>query len=203
MTAAIWRIERLVPGGDGFLRLDDGRAGFAEGALPGDRIRVLAVKQHKSWMRAERWELVAPGPERVAAPCPMADACGGCEWMHLARPAQIAAKASLVREALERTGGLRDLPAIELRTVGPDLGYRCRLRLHVDADGRVGLYAKKSHRLVEIPGCPVSAREVEDALGRLREVARPHTGVLARWSEIEIRTAPAGPPLTLWLVPRE
>jgi 23S rRNA (uracil1939-C5)-methyltransferase len=166
-----WRIDRLVPGGDGMTRLGDGRVGFATGALPGDLLHVLAKKDHGSWVRAERWELVEPGPDRVEPPCPVAARCGGCDWMQLARPAQLLAKGA-------------------------------RLRVHVDVEGRIGLYAKHSHELVEIDGCPVSEPAVEQALSKLRELGRAHPGALARWGEIEIRAAPAGPPLTLWLEPR-
>ena len=39
-----WSIQKLVPGGDGFARLADGRAAFATGALPGDLIRPRRVE---------------------------------------------------------------------------------------------------------------------------------------------------------------
>ena len=35
-----WKVEKLVPGGAGFLRLSSGQGAFAPGALPGERIRV-------------------------------------------------------------------------------------------------------------------------------------------------------------------
>src|SRR5262245_47628249 len=105
-----WEINRIVPGGDGFAELSDGRFGFASGALPGDRIRVREISDHKSWRRAESWELARPGPDRIEAPCPIAHQCGGCDLMQLGRNAELAAKAALVREALVRTGRFFDLP---------------------------------------------------------------------------------------------
>lgn len=198
-----WRVEQLVPGGDGMARLADGRVGFASGAFPGDRIRIGRHTLHRSWVRAEEWTLLEPSADRVSPPCPVADACGGCEWMPLGRPAQVIAKSSLVRQALRRTGGLHDLPEeLPVRTAGPDLGYRNRLRLHVQ-HGKVGLFARRSHNLVEIPGCVVSDPAIDVALGRLRELAARAPGALARWSELEIRVAPLGAPVSIWLLPRE
>lgn len=198
-----WAIEVLVPGGDGMTRISDGRVGFASRALPGDRIRVIAHTLHASWVRADRWELVLPGEARVPPVCPVQATCGGCEWMPLARPSQIAAKSSIIREALRRIGGLGELPGeVDTRSVGSDLGYRNRLRLHVDTLGRIGLYAPESHDLVEIPGCVVSDPAINRTLLRIRELAADEPQALARWAEIEIRAAPAGPPVSLWLVPR-
>jgi len=197
MTRGEWEIERLVPGGDGFTRFPDGRVGFATGAVPGDLIRVSREKRHKSWVRAEEWTLVRKGPERVAPACPVAESCGGCDWMHLRHSAQLTHKASILAEALARTGGFRELGPIEVVGAGPELGYRTRLRLHIDEAGRLGLYEKRSHRIVEIPGCPVSAPGVEAALAEVRAAAVGRQLALAAWSELEIRVAPAGPPVTL------
>lgn len=171
-----WHIDRLVPGGDGFLRLPDGRAAFAAGALPGDVIEPDAIEDHRSYVRATRWTLVEPGPERVEPPCPVADACGGCDLMHLSRPAQLIAKAGILREALARTGGFRDLPdPLPMVTAGGDLGYRSRIRVHVDEAGRVGYFARSSHELVEIPGCPIAAPGIDAAMAALRERAAAGT----------------------------
>lgn len=201
MSTDTWNVEQLVPGGDGMARLADGRVGFVAGAFPGDRVSVARCTQHKSWVRADEWSLVEPSPDRVTPPCSVASECGGCEWMELARARQIVEKSALVRQALRRTGGLTDLPeALPIRSAGPDLGYRNRLRLHVDASGRIGLFERGSHRVVEIPGCPVSQPRIGQVLSKLRELAKP--AVLARWQEIEIRVAPLGPPVSLWMMPR-
>jgi 23S rRNA (uracil1939-C5)-methyltransferase len=49
----------------------------------------------------------------------------------------------------------------------------------------------------------VSDPAVNQVLAKIREHARGAPGALARWSEIEIRVAPLGPPLSLWLLPRD
>lgn len=202
-TPAEVGVERLVPGGEGFGRGGDGRPIFVPGGLPGDRIRATALRDRGGYLRAESWDLMTPGPERVAPPCADADRCGGCDWMRLSRPAQVRSKAALLREALGRIGGFRDLPdPLPVSQAGRDLGYRGRLRLHVDPDGRVGLFARGTHEIVEIAACPVSAPDVEAGLGTLRRHGAAHPGALGEFSGLELRAAPRGAPLLAHLFPR-
>ena len=196
-----WTIARLVPGGDGFLRLPDGRAAFVSGALPGDVVEPLELEQRRDYVRAKRFRLIAGGPDRVEPACPVASRCGGCDLMHLDRSAQLREKASLLREALARTGRFHELPAIEVKSPGPPLGYRTRLRLHVDHAGRVGLFARGSRQLVEIPGCIVSDPEIDRVLAAIRELLRETPDAISAFSEIEIRVAPVEPRVLVRLFP--
>ncbi|MEB2310851.1 MAG: hypothetical protein OZ921_21500 [Sorangiineae bacterium] len=183
-----WRIERLVPGGDGFTRLPDGRAGFATGALPGDVILPERVEDHRSYLRATSFRLVEPSPERVEPACPIADACGGCDLIRLSREAELREKSAMLGEALRRTGGFRDLPAPHpIITAGSELGYRSRIRVRVDAEGRVGYFARGTHELVELERCAVATPEVNQALAELRERARSSR---VEPGELELRATP-------------
>jgi len=197
-----WEIQRLVPGGAGFVRLENGQGAFAPGALPGERIRVEQAEDHRTYLNATRWHLLSASPDRIAPVCPVQASCGGCDLMTLAYGAQIEAKRSMLREALTRTGRFRTLPEIEFVPSPSALGYRSRIRLHVTLDGRVGFFAAASNDLVEIPGCSVAEPELERALETLRGIASPHRGALVQFAELELRVAPVGPRLSLWLAPR-
>ena len=192
-----WTIEKLVPGGAGFTRLADGRAAFVDGALPGDVIEPLEREERPGHVRAKRFKLLEPGSARIVGPCPVADACGGCDWMKLERQAELTAKADLLRQAFERTGGFQVPKPVEIVSAGPDLGYRSRIRLHVDRAGRIGFHARGSNEVVEIPSCVVAASELNLALAELRRIAQPLRKELAALSEIELRHAPRAPELLL------
>ena len=191
-----------MPGGAGFARLPDGRSLFVEGALPGDQVRVLALEEKKGYARVQRFELVAPGPERIEPPCRFAATCGGCDWMALSRPAQERSKALLVKEALERTGGARlaDLPP--LVTAGEPFGYRMRVRLHVE-NGKVGYFARGSRELVSVPECLVAVEALAPAIRGLFEHAPSHADALRRFSAIELSASPGDAPAAIDLFPRE
>lgn len=184
------------------MRLGDGRCGFVRGALPGDRVRPLRVTGKKGTLRALSWELIRPGPTRVEPPCPFERRCGGCNWMALPRSAELEYKATLLEEALWRTGRIRCDSTPVVHTAGLDLGYRNRLRIHVEPGGRVGLMAARSHELVPIPNCPVACSQVNDGIEVLRELLRVEPQVTVLCREVELRAAPAGPPLTLHFLPQ-
>lgn len=195
-----WTIEKLVPGGDGMAHLADGRVAFVAGAFPGDVIRPLAVEARKGHVRATRFEIVQPSPDRVEPPCPVAAECGGCDFMALERGRQVSHKEVLLRAALERTGGfdIASLP-VTMTAAGPDLAYRSRVRFHVDAAGRIGFFARGTHALVVVKSCLVCAMEINDALTALRRAPRD---ALAAFSEIDVRRADVAPRVGIRLVPR-
>jgi 23S rRNA (uracil1939-C5)-methyltransferase len=186
------RVEKLVPGGAGMCRFEDGTVGFVEGAFPGETLRPLATVKQKDYAKITRFELVKASSERVEAACPVADACGGCDWMKLERAAELHHKSRIVAEALQRTGGIRLDAAPDIVTAGPELGYRSRIRLHVDPRGRVGFHARGTHALVEVPGCPVAEPEVERGIVFVRSLASEMPGAMARFESVEIRALDAG-----------
>ncbi|MEP7052138.1 MAG: hypothetical protein ABJB12_17370, partial [Pseudomonadota bacterium] len=196
-----WQIEKLVPGGSGFLKLENGQGAFAKGALPGERIQVEQAEDHGAYLQATEWSLIQASPERVEPSCPVQSRCGGCDWMPLSYPAQVRAKASMLRDALVRTGHLEDLPEIAFVSAPDALGYRSRIRLHVAAGARLGFFAVDSRVLVEIPECQVANPELNAALDVLRRLAPQHAKDFERFSELELRVAPAGPRISLHLVP--
>ncbi|HEY3668471.1 MAG TPA: hypothetical protein VGL19_20860, partial [Polyangiaceae bacterium] len=166
-----WQIAKLVPGGAGFVRLANGQSAFAPGALPGERILVEQAADHKAYLQAVRWTLLEPSPARVEPACPVQQRCGGCDLMTLDYSAQVEAKAVILRDALTRTGHFQRLPPVRFVASPLPLGYRTRIRLHVGAGARLGFYAADSRDLVAIPGCPVAAPELSEALETLRSIA--------------------------------
>jgi len=196
-----WQIEKLVPGGAGFLRLSSGQGAFAPGALPGERIRVELAEDHRAYLRAKRWHLLQPSPDRVQPVCPVQGSCGGCDLMTLDYPAQLREKAGILRDALTRVGRFEALPELLFIAADEPLAYRSRIRLHIAKDGRLGFFAAESRELVEIPGCRVAHPELDQALLTLRSIASQHRAELAAFSELELRVAPAGPRIAVRLLP--
>jgi 23S rRNA (uracil1939-C5)-methyltransferase len=193
-----------VPGGAGYCRLPDGRSAFVDGALPGDTVRVRGSTDKKSYVEITRFELTTPSPERVTPACPIAETCGGCDWMALPYPAQLRHKAGLVVEALERTARLRLPEAPAVVSAGDALAYRLRVRLHVEADGRVGFFGRRTQVLVDVPECLVVAPELRAPMAALRALDVPRRRTLGRgFSSVDLRAVPGGGGVELELEPRE
>ena len=185
-------IDKLIPDGKALGRLADGRVVIATGAVPGDRIALDAITESKGLVTARAHHLVVPSASRVTPACELAERCGGCDWMMLSVPEQRRQKLSILREALLRTGKI-DWSSRPLELVAGEgaLGYRCRVRLQV-ARGRIGFYQRGSHELVEPEHCAVSSAAVNDALGRLRALARRHPRALDAYAWLEVREATDG-----------
>jgi tRNA/tmRNA/rRNA uracil-C5-methylase (TrmA/RlmC/RlmD family) len=151
--------------GGGFVaRADDGRVVFVRHAITGERVRAVVTQETSSFLRADAVEVLEASPDRVEPPCPYArpGRCGGCDYQHVALPRQRAVKAELVAEQLRRLAGVDLSPEVEEVPGAPDgLGWRTRVQLAVDADGRAGLHRHRSHDLEPVDRCLIAAADVE------------------------------------------
>jgi len=144
---------------------------FVPGAFPGDVVELAPVTPSgaRRWVIAPALRLVSPSPDRVVPACPHAcadparvqDACGGCPWMALRVEVQRAQKLAIVARAYSSARHPVKTPD-RIITAGPELGYRCRLRMNA-ADGRLGFFAQGSHRIVEVAACPMVPQPAQHA----------------------------------------
>jgi len=159
-------VERLTYGFDALAHRDR-QVVFVPYAAPGDRITAETVEQHAGFARARVVEVLEPGPARVFPGCRYFPTCGGCQWQHVAPPAQRDAKAAIVAEQLARTAGVRDAEVLPTLTAGGDWHYRARLTLVVEGR-RAGYHRARSHHLLEIEDCPIADPVLSAHLGAAR-----------------------------------
>jgi len=109
-------IERIAAGGDGVGQWPDGRVVFVPRTAPGDRVAVSLVLDKPRYLKGELRRIVEPSPLRVSPSCAHYDhdQCGGCQLQHLDQSGQLAAKRTIVGDALRRLAGFEvDDPPIE------------------------------------------------------------------------------------------
>lgn len=163
-------IDSLAAGGDGVGRDANGRVTFTARTAPGDVARVQIGQATTSFARAKLVEIVTPSPDRALPPCShFVRGCGGCQWQHVARPVQLAAKQAIVAGALRKLAGLVVHPIAE---PAPALHWRRRARFHVVA-GAVGLYELESHHLIAIDHCPQLEEALDAALAHVASSSPP------------------------------
>ncbi|MCX6465903.1 MAG: class I SAM-dependent RNA methyltransferase [Pseudonocardiales bacterium] len=136
----------------------EGRVLFVRHALPGERVRAVVTEDGGgSFCRADAVAVLAPSPDRVPAPCDWARAggCGGCDLQHATPDAQRRLKADVLAEQLRRLAGLERRVEVE-ELPGGVLGWRTRVRLAVDDEGRAGLRAHRSHDVLPVADCPIT-----------------------------------------------
>lgn len=151
-------VDRLAKSGDGVASYE-GRTVFVEGALPGER--VSALLHEGKVLRADLLAVLQASPSRRPPPCPLADRCGGCSWLHLEEGAQRAAKEEIVTSTLEHLGGIERAAYTLLPTVfGPHaLAYRRRAAMH-PVEGGLGFNGRRSHTRVRVDACPAMVAEL-------------------------------------------
>lgn len=131
---------------------------FVPYAAPGDTLKVEITETRKRFARGRILEVLRPSADRVEAPCPYYYRCGGCTWQHLPYAAQLKAKQALVRETLERIGGLRGVAVKPVLGMKDPWRYRNKVQQPVAWDGKQlisGFYAAGSHEIIPIEDCLV------------------------------------------------
>jgi len=98
-------VDGIAQGGDGVGRWE-GRAVFAGGGLPGERVRVRLRERQRSFARGVVVEVLEVAPERIPSPCPLEDHCGGADWRWIDYDAQLRFKAAILKDQMRHLGGI-------------------------------------------------------------------------------------------------
>ena len=169
-------VTGIAHGGISVARLD-GRVVFVSDTLPGERVVARVTDDRKkSFWRADTVSVVEASEHRrpqvwsaAALEVDPVDRAGGAEFGHVDLAHQRELKSQVLRDALVRTGGVPEAEAtVTVEALPGDderrgTGWRTRVRLHLDADGRPGQYAARSHRVVPVRDLPLATDEVAAA----------------------------------------
>lgn len=157
------RIDNLVYGGDGIGRLPDGRTVFVPYTIPGELTRIRLVEEKPHYCRAELVEVIEPSRLRVAARCAHFGTCGGCHYQHMNYPAQLEAKSAILREQLERIGGLTEIPPVEIVPAPDPWNYRNAVQFHLSREGKLGFQKARSNQTFAIRECHLPDEAISQA----------------------------------------
>ena len=174
MTDAPVRIERLATGGDGVGRLEDGRTLFVPRSAPGDLIEISSLRLHKRFARGRIGRLVEAGAGRVTPLCAHyeRDHCGGCQLQHLDTERQVAAKQSIIGEALRRLGKLEVADPVVEPAIKP-FGYRTKVTLTRGPGGVFGFHREgESEKVFGLERCELMAPALQAGWAKLRPLLR-------------------------------
>ena len=177
----------------------NGRVVFVADAIPGERVMARVTEtRKKSFARAATIHVIEASPHRREHVWPEAsierdpdDRAGGAEFGHIALHHQRALKKFVIEDALKRFASIeRDV--MVHAAPGDDqqngLGWRTRVKLHVNEDGVVGPYAARSNRVIPVSALPLAADEINNIA--------PLTELMPNVDEIDL-VAPSGSALNL------
>ena len=152
-----------VYGGECIGRLPDGRAVFVPYTLPGEQVRVELVEEKRGFARARLVEVVRPSANRITPRCAHYAVCGGCHYQHADYATQLRIKGAVVRDQLERIGGIANPPVAEVAPSPAAWNYRNTVQFHLTPDGKIGYQGWGTHRVVPISECHLP----EEALNQI------------------------------------
>jgi len=158
-----------------------GKVAFVPYTLPGEKIETELRQEKRSFDRCLPINVVQASVHRVAPRClhhfqigQKTLWCGGCDWQHIETSHQLEIKRTLIKETLEKLGGLKD-PPVEPVVPSP-VSWRYRNKVQVPFAKRgnrivSGFYAPGSHTIVEFDDCVAQPERVVQLVKFVKEYA--------------------------------
>ncbi|MBL8740403.1 MAG: RsmD family RNA methyltransferase, partial [Myxococcales bacterium] len=154
------RVESIAAGGLGLVRSATGEISFVGGVIDGELVSLRAPIGKRALLD----RVVEPSEKRVAPACRFAQACGGCDFMHIEAEHQQALHREIVRALVSHACG--GCPEIVTHGPTPPLRYRSRARFSLESERdklRLGYRAHASRAVVAIDDCLVLHEELMSA----------------------------------------
>ena len=120
---------------------------FVEGAVEGDVVRAKILKTKKKHAEAKVVEVISPSPKRTTPRCKYFGTCGGCKWQHVDYNIQLHFKQQHVIDAIERIGGMKDVPILPI--IGSEDIYFYRNKLEFS-------FSEKAWEMTPPPSPPLN-----------------------------------------------
>ncbi len=162
-------------GGEGVGRIA-GQVVFVPFTVPGDRAEVKILEAKKAFARGRALRILQPSAGRIEPRCSVYGRCGGCCYQQLPYERQTSLKEAQVTEAFRRIGGV-DAPPVRPILASPlQFRYRDRAEFHFRTEGdgrlRAGFMQWRDRRIVEIEGCEIVHRSIEEKFRAFRDELR-------------------------------
>ena len=180
-------VRDLATDGRGVVRAPDGEVVFVVGVWKGEEVEIERLRQGKS-TSAELISLLQPSEARRAAECEYhrEGSCGGCPWMFVDYPTQLAQKQVRLSKVFERITG--NAASCSMLGASETLSYRNRAQFKSDGV-KLGYVSQGTHEIVDVTHCPVLNVTNQGHLSALRQ-SLPNSGWRPnkdrQWTTIDI-----------------
>lgn len=131
--------------------------------IKGEEAEIELIRKGK-YTDVKLTRILKPSKDRVKAPCPYYDACGGCHLQHMSETAQNSFKEEAVRALMKPFAKVNPIIVMD----GPN-NYRNKshFTFNEKRNGKVvsGMYSEYSHELIEIDRCLIN-NEMADEIAK-------------------------------------
>ncbi|HEX7618636.1 MAG TPA: class I SAM-dependent RNA methyltransferase [Verrucomicrobiae bacterium] len=188
-------IHDIAFGGEGVGRVDDFVV-FVPFVLVGETVAAEITEVKKNFARAKLLRVEQPSPERVKPECRYFGACGGCQYQHVAYPAQLRLKHKQIADLFERVG---KIPSDKIAPVIPcsqPYGYRNRIMIRSQWNKpeqklNIGFVRADCGLVEDIEECKIAEPALNEQIRHVRAHPPPKGGI-----KVVLRVQPEG-----WDVP--
>lgn len=160
------KIRDLNLTGEGIGANEDGKIFFVENALPTEVIDCDILDDKNAKVRS----YIKKSKDRINAPCPIFQSCGGCHLQHLNYEATLGFKENRVLSCLERIAGLdrKFLEEINLKIKpSPEIWrYRNNVQFKIKRESgktKIGFLKSNTHEIIDQSnsGCLITSKSAE------------------------------------------
>lgn len=190
-------IQDIAFGGEGIGRIEDFVV-FVPFVAPGEKVEVELTDVKKRFARGRLLNVIEPSAERVTPPCAYFGDCGGCQYQHLAYPAQLRLKHKQVSDQFQRIGGFQEALIDPVIPCPQPYGYRNRIMIRSQWDKfkqglNIGFIRADNRLVVDIQECKIAEAALNEQITEVRRNPPPKGGI-----KVVLRVMPEG-----WDVPRD
>jgi tRNA/tmRNA/rRNA uracil-C5-methylase (TrmA/RlmC/RlmD family) len=188
-------IQDIAFGGEGVGRVDDFVV-FVPFVIVGETVVAEITEVKKQFARARLLRVQQASPERVAPECRYFTQCGGCQYQHLAYPAQLRMKQKQIADLFERVGKFPPRVVAPVLPCPAPYGYRNRIMIRSQWNGpakklMIGFIRADNHFVEDIDECKIAEPALNEQIRHVRAHPPPKGGL-----KVVLRVQPEG-----WEVP--
>jgi tRNA/tmRNA/rRNA uracil-C5-methylase (TrmA/RlmC/RlmD family) len=188
-------IDDIAFGGEGVGRIEDFVV-FVPFVAPGEVVEAELTEVKKRFARARLRAILQPSAERVAPACRYFGQCGGCQYQHIAYPAQLRIKHKQACDLFQRIGGIDPARVAPVIPCPQPYGYRNRIMIRSQWDKfkqglNIGFIRADSRLVVDIQECQIAEPALNEQIRQVRQKPPPKGGI-----KVVLRAAAEG-----WEVP--
>ena len=174
-------IHDLAFGGEGVGRIDEFVV-FVPFVIVGETVAAEITEVKKNFARAKLLRVVTPSPERVAPECRYFGACGGCQYQHIAYPAQLLFKHKQIADLFERVGKISPEKIQPVLPCPAPYGYRNRIMIRSQWNGPakqlvVGFIRVDNNFVEDIEECKIAEPALNEQIKAVRANPPPKGGI--------------------------
>lgn len=166
-------IEKIVYGGEGLGYYND-FAIFVPMSVPGDKVEIEIISKKKSYARGIITKLLESGEERIDRERVSFEDFHGCDFGMLNYNAQLKYKELLVKDVMEKIGGVKDIEILPI--VGSEKIYNYRNKvIEPFAYGKnkeiiTGMFEKRSHNVFQVKENMLSSELSNKVINKAKEI---------------------------------